>query len=106
MLRLLLRGRDTLRAGRNRPVARPGTEGATVAYLIVAVAVIAWAAGYVVACAIWPFATCRRCTGSGKRRSPSGRAWRKCPRCRGGGERLRFGRRVWNHLTRLNREAR
>lgn len=66
----------------------------------VAVALI-WAAGYGLACAVWPFRACRRCDGSGKRRSPSGKAWRSCPRCHGGGARLRYGRRLWNYFRRL-----
>lgn len=51
--------------------------------------------GYVAACWLWPFAACMRCGGDGKRRSPSGRAWRRCRRCKGTGERVRVGRRVW-----------
>jgi hypothetical protein len=57
--------------------------------------------GYVVACAAWPFAACRRCEGAGKRRSPSGRSWRYCHRCKGTGARLRAGRRAWNYLRRF-----
>lgn len=72
---------------------------------IVIAAVLVWAVGYVVACAVWPFRACRRCDGSGKRRSPSGKAWRPCRRCRGGGARLRFGRRAWNYARRLHREG-
>lgn len=49
---------------------------------------------YVAACAWWPFAACRRCSGTGKRRSPSGRAWRPCGRCDGTGRRVRIGRRI------------
>jgi DnaJ-class molecular chaperone len=74
-------------------------------YLVLAAVGIAAAVGYVIACAFWPFAACRRCTGSGKRRSPSGKAWRKCRRCRGSGERLRTGRRVWNYFAQMRREA-
>jgi hypothetical protein len=59
---------------------------------------------YIAACAVWPFAACRRCHGLGKHRSPSGRAWRYCHRCHGTGARLRIGRRLWNlyrrHRTR------
>ena len=51
--------------------------------------------GYAGACTAWPFGACRRCSGSGKRRSPSGRAWRECRRCRGSGRRVRLGRRLW-----------
>lgn len=54
-----------------------------------------WLALYVLACVVWPFAACRRCDGTGKRRSPSGRAWRPCGRCGGAGRRVRLGRRVW-----------
>lgn len=54
------------------------------------------AAGYMLACWIWPFASCFGCSGDGKRRSPTGRSWRRCKRCRGTGERLRVGRRLWN----------
>ena len=55
---------------------------------------------YVAACAFWPFMACRRCHGTGKRRSPSGQAWRSCRRCAGSGRRVRFGRRVYEFLTR------
>jgi hypothetical protein len=62
--------------------------------------------GYAVACWVWPFRPCRRCGGVGKRRSPSGRAFRYCPRCKGTGARLRAGRWLYNAITRLHREAR
>lgn len=54
--------------------------------------------GYVAACAVWPFANCRKCDGNGKFRSPTGRAWRKCKRCKGSGTRIRGGRRAWNRM--------
>lgn len=47
---------------------------------------------YIGACVIWPYAACRRCGGTGKRRSPSGKAWRPCGRCGGNGTRVRWGR--------------
>lgn len=50
---------------------------------------------YVAACAWWPFAACRRCEGTGKRRSPTGKAWRPCGRCGGNGRRVRAGRHVY-----------
>jgi hypothetical protein len=53
---------------------------------------------HLVACAVWPFTACRRCKGDGKRRSPSGRAWRLCRRCKGSGARVRLGRRAWTKL--------
>ena len=61
---------------------------------------------YTVACWIWPFKACRKCTGSGKRRSPSGRAFRLCRRCDGTGRRLRAGRWIYNQLSRRRRDAR
>lgn len=57
-----------------------------------------WAAGYAFACWIWPFTNCRRCHGSGKRPSPTGRAFRHCGRCTGSGARLRIGRVLWIHM--------
>jgi hypothetical protein len=51
---------------------------------------------YSLACAVWPFRACRRCAGSGKLRSPSGKAWRPCGRCNGKGRKLRFGRWLWD----------
>ena len=61
--------------------------------------------GYVGACVVWPFAACRKCGGAGRRRSPSGRAWRYCHRCHGTGARLRAGRRIWNYLRNLHKEG-
>lgn len=62
--------------------------------------------GYMLACAAWPFAPCRRCHGTAKLRAPLGRAFRLCPTCRATGRRLRLGRRAYNHLTRLYRDGR
>lgn len=50
---------------------------------------------YFVACVWWPYTNCRRCSGTGKRRSPTGKAWRPCGRCDGSGRRIRFGRVLW-----------
>ncbi|MGH4020513.1 MAG: hypothetical protein ACRDT0_15010 [Pseudonocardiaceae bacterium] len=61
--------------------------------------------GYALACTIWPYKPCRRCSGAGKLRSPLGRSLRHCPRCRGTGLRLRAGRRAYNHLRRLHRDT-
>ncbi|BEL07802.1 hypothetical protein Q0Z83_059930 [Actinoplanes sichuanensis] len=68
-------------------------------------AAILWAAGYVIACRVWPYAACRKCEGRGQFRSPSGRAWRHCRRCRGSGSRVRYGRRVWSKLARVKKDA-
>lgn len=64
-------------------------------WLVLLVGVPIAAALYVGHCAIWPYAACRKCEGSGRRRSPSGRAWRTCRRCDGSGSRVRLGRRLW-----------
>lgn len=56
-------------------------------------------AGYLATCMVWPFAACRRCEGSGKRRSPfSRRTFGLCNRCGGTGRRLRIGRQLINYL--------
>lgn len=54
-------------------------------------------AGYISACAFWPYTSCGRCKGTGKHRSPSGKTFRNCRRCRGSGRRIRIGRRLWDH---------
>ncbi|GII20845.1 hypothetical protein [Planosporangium mesophilum] len=68
-------------------------------------ALLAVTLGYAVGCWIWPFRACRRCAGTGKRRSPSGRGIRLCRRCRGTGLRLRAGRWIYNQLTRLRKDG-
>ena len=79
----------------------PQLTAATALILILMTVTLCYAA----ACWIWPFTACRRCHGYGKRRSPTGRAFRYCRRCKGTGARLRAGRWLWNHLTRLRREG-
>lgn len=60
-----------------------------------AVTVVLVVAGlYLGSLAIWPYTACGRCSGAGKRRSPSGKAWRPCPRCGGTGRKERLGRRL------------
>jgi len=61
---------------------------------------------YGLACFIWPFGNCRRCSGSGRRPALfGGKGFRDCRRCSGSGRRLRTGRAVWNFLHRLHGEA-
>jgi hypothetical protein len=72
------------------------TDSSTGSVLVFALAL---GAGYIAACVIWPFRACRRCGGSGRFLSPTGRAWRHCTRCAGTGAKLRLGRRIFNHLT-------
>lgn len=70
--------------------------------LLIAIAV---AAIYLISCRIWPFGPCLVCGGDGKRRSPSGKAWRRCRRCRGTGMRLRAGRYLINHVSESARKS-
>jgi DnaJ-class molecular chaperone len=62
--------------------------------------------GYAFACWVWPFKSCPRCEGTGKRRSPSGRAFKLCRRCEGTGRRLRAGRWIYNRFAGIRRDAR
>ena len=41
---------------------------------LASLALAGYAALYLLACAVFPFGACRRCKGTGKRRSPFGRA--------------------------------
>jgi hypothetical protein len=75
------------------------------ALILLIVPLLAITVRYIAACAIWPFVACRKCGGAGRRRSPSGRAWRYCRRCGGTGARLRTGRRTWNYLRHLHKEG-
>ena len=59
---------------------------------------LAWAAGYLLLCWIWPLRHCRRCAGLGKHRSRSGRRLRPCRRCDATGYRTRTGRHLLNAL--------
>lgn len=74
--------------------------------LYLALAAAVWAVSYVFACWMWPFANCRKCEGKGRRRSPTGRAFRRCPKCKGTGRRLRTGRWIFNKLSLLREDAR
>jgi hypothetical protein len=51
---------------------------------------------YSLACLFWPFRNCPHCHGSGRRRSPSGKAFGPCRWCKGAGRKLRVGRRIAN----------
>ena len=70
------------------------------AFLAIALTLITL--GYGLSCWLWPFGACRRCHGSGKRRSPFGRSFGLCRLCDGDGRRLRIGRRVINGLRDLH----
>jgi hypothetical protein len=49
----------------------------------VILAAVALLAAYVLTCAVYPLTAHGRCKGTGKLRSPTGKAWRRCPGCRG-----------------------
>ena len=61
----------------------------------IAIVVLVLLGAYVAACVWWPWTSCGWCDG-GKRRSPTGKAWRDCPRCAGTGRKVRLGRRLWS----------
>jgi hypothetical protein len=60
----------------------------------VTLAVLGWVGWRQLLCWWFPFAPCRRCDGSGKRRS--GKYWRPCRRCKGTGRKTRLGHRIWD----------
>lgn len=72
--------------------------------VLVAAAVV-WLAGYLVACWIWPFRNCRKCDGTARVKSPSGKAFRRCRKCKATGRRLRFGRWAYNFVSNRRKEA-
>jgi hypothetical protein len=85
--------------------AAASASSPTAGYVLFAACGLLWLAGYAVACWAWPFARCKKCSGSGTRKSPTGRAFRICKRCKGSGRRIRTGRRVFNRLRVLNQEG-
>lgn len=89
------------------PTAATATAGELPwqAWLILIGAGPVWLACYAFTCWLWPFTRCRRCAGTGKRMSPSGKNWRTCPRCKGKAARLRTGRKIFNWLKVTTKEA-
>jgi hypothetical protein len=76
----------------------------TTALTLIGIALLA-GFGYAITCLIWPYGSCRRCSGSGKLRSPfGGDAYRRCPRCKATGARLRLGRRLFSRWRELRKE--
>jgi hypothetical protein len=62
--------------------------------------------GYILVCWLYPFATCRRCHGDGKRHAILGhRTFGLCRRCHGDGHVIRPGRRILNYLRVLHDKA-
>ena len=78
----------------------PVDNSTVIGFLFIALVVVTL--GYAFGCWLWPFGACRRCKGTGKRRSPFGRAFGLCRRCDGTGRTLRIGRRIINSLRELH----
>ena len=76
------------------------TSAAVPGALVLIVAAIT--AGYALACWLRPFTRCRRCSGTGARRSAILHILRTCRRCDGNGRHLRTGRRVINSVRELH----
>jgi hypothetical protein len=71
----------------------------TPALVLASLALLGYAAFYLIMCAAFPFGNCRRCKGTGKLYSRIfSKAFRLCPRCEGTGRRVRIGRRVYEYL--------
>lgn len=94
----------TLTAATTTPAATPA-EWSWQIWLVLIGAVLLSVAGYAVACWLWPFTRCRRCDGTGRRMSPSGKNWGSCRRCKGKAARLRAGRKIFNYLKVTAEEA-
>lgn len=71
----------------------------------VLLAALAFAAVYLAACLIWPFTNCGWCGGGGRKRSPTGKAWRLCRHCKGTGARVRLGRQLWTSVRTTHRKG-
>ncbi len=78
-----------------------GTNDATV-YGLLFLALLIVTVCYALGCWLWPFGACRRCKGTGKRRSPFGRAFGLCRKCDGTGRTLRTGRHIINAVRELH----
>ena len=79
--------------------ADPSISGGLVAFVVLVLVV-----GYGLACTFWPWTACSWCDG-GKKRSPSGKAWRTCRHCGGSGRKVRLGRKAWTFATRTRRDS-
>ncbi|GLY33555.1 hypothetical protein [Kineosporia sp. NBRC 101731] len=72
---------------------------------LVTLAALGYATYYLLACATFPFAACRRCHGSGKHHNPFGAGHRLCRHCAGTGRRVRLGRRIYEYFSREHRRG-
>lgn len=76
-----------------------------VSWLILTTLAAGAVAIYAGVCWHWPFTGCKRCAGTGRRASPSGKNWRRCRPCKGSGTRIRRGRWVLDKLRNAKEEA-
>jgi hypothetical protein len=82
--------------------ATPAGTDDTRVYAVLFLIAAAVTVGYFIGCWLYPFGNCRRCKGTGKRRSPISRAFGLCRRCDGTGRTLRIGRHILNALRELH----
>ncbi|MDI6101885.1 hypothetical protein QLQ12_25020 [Actinoplanes sp. NEAU-A12] len=68
--------------------------------LLASLAILGYAAFYLLWCAQFPFSRCRRrrCENGRVYSRLSRKAFRDCPRCEGTGKRVRLGRRVYEYF--------
>lgn len=83
--------------------AEPGGDLVTLGGVLLAA--LALLAVYIGACLIWPFTNCGWCGGGGRKRSPTGKAWRLCRHCKGTGARVRLGRQLATTLRTTRRKG-
>ncbi|WP_433388424.1 hypothetical protein [Micromonospora sp. KLBMP9576] len=76
------------------------TAGTTAGLILLTLAAVTLS--YLAVCWVRPFRRCRRCQGTGRRRSLILRTGRTCYRCDGNGEHLRPGRAALNYLRQLH----
>lgn len=73
--------------------------------LIATLTLTAMTSIYALACWVFPFGRCRRCSGGGIGKTLIMRRLRACRACHGSGRRLRIGRRVYNTLHHIGTDA-
>lgn len=69
------------------------------AALIISVLAVAWAGSLY----LWPFTTCRRCSGTGLNKGSTGKRFGLCKRCGGSRRRQRLGSKTLHRWARAAR---
>lgn len=68
-------------------------------WMVITLAVLAWAVYYAGSCWWFPFKHCWCCKGRGVHLRKDGKVYRECKWvCKGRGRKLRIGRKVYNHV--------